>query len=217
MGDPLLSSDMEETKTSRARVAFVLLCGLAVCCSVMYVTADGEESVLAEKASVGYLTPGPESVESVDAKKAGLIMTNTPDGRQRLLTFLNKVEKQIAKEVAGRKADIAAVRAQMAKNFAYNQAARAKMKKNLLHKMAINAKKAHDDLTAAMRVVQATFAKQAALDSKRNAATIKRSAKTREIMRKNKHEAAHNLKMAVLSQQRALSALASATNARIAK
>merc|ERR1711959_130846 len=217
MGDPLLSSDMEETKTSRARVAFVLLCGLAVCCSVMYVTADGEESVLAEKASVGYLTPGPESVESVDVKKAGLLVTNTPDGRKRLLIFLDKVEAQIAKEVAGRKADIAAVRAQMAKNFAYNQAARAKMKKNLLHKMAINAKKAHDDLTAAMRVVQATFAKQAALDSKRNAATIKRSAKTREIMRKNKHEAAHNLKMAVLSQQRALSALASATNARIAK
>merc|ERR1711959_484646 len=217
MGDPLLSSDMEETKTSRARVAFVLLCGLAVCCSVMYVTADGEESVLAEKASVGYLTPGPESVESVDVKKAGLLVTNTPDGRKRLLIFLDKVEAQIAKEVAGRKADIAAVRAQMAKNFAYNQAARSKMKKELLHKMAVNAKKAHDDLTAAMRVVQATFAKQAALDSKRNAATIKRSAKTREIMRKNKHEAAHNLKMAVLSQQRALSALASATNARIAK
>merc|ERR1712100_630007 len=173
--------------------------------------------VLAEKASVGYLTPGPESVESVDVKKAGLLVTNTPDGRKRLLIFLDKVEAQIAKEVAGRKADIAAVRAQMAKNFAYNQAAAPKMKKNLLHKMAINAKKAHDDLTAAMRVVQATFAKQAALDSKRNAATIKRSAKTREIMRKNKHEAAHNLKMAVLSQQRALSALASATNARIAK
>merc|ERR1711998_20963 len=126
MGDPLLSSDMEETKTSRARVAFVLLCGLAVCCSVMYVTADGEESVLAEKASVGYLTPGPESVESVDVKKAGLLGTNTPDGRKRLLIFLDKVEAQIAKEVAGRKADIAAVRAQMAKNFAYNQAAFAK-------------------------------------------------------------------------------------------
>merc|ERR1711959_559083 len=140
MGDPLLSSDMEETKTSRARVAFVLLCGLAVCCSVMYVTADGEESVLAEKASVGYLTPGPESVESVDVKKAGLLVTNTPDGRKRLLIFLDKVEAQIAKEVAGRKADIAAVRAQMAKNFAYNQAARSKMKKNLLHKMAINAR-----------------------------------------------------------------------------
>merc|ERR1712216_1005186 len=217
MGDPLLSSDMEETKTSRARVAFVLLCGLAVCCSVMYVTADGEESVLAEKASVGYLTPGPESVESVDVKKAGLLVTNTPDGRKRLLIFLDKVEAQIAEEVAGRKADIAAVRAQMAKNFAYNQAARAKMKKNLLHKMAINAKKAYDDLPAAMRVVQATFAKQAALDSKRNAATIKRSAKTREIMRKNRAHAAKQLKLAVLSQQRALSGLASATNARIAK
>merc|ERR1719399_124149 len=215
---------MEETKTSRARVAFVLLCGLAVCCSVMYITADASESVLAtaEKVSnvdigAGFDLHDPKSIESVDVKKAGLIMTNTPDGRQRLLSFLNKVERQIAKEVAGRKADIAAVRAQMAKNFAYNQAARSKMKKALLAKMAINAKKAKDDLTAAMRVVQATFAKQAALDSKRNAATIKRSAKTREIMRKNKHEAAHNLKMAVESQQRALAALASATNARIAK
>merc|ERR1719359_756039 len=209
---------MEETKTSRARVAFVLLCGLAVCCSVMYITADGaEETVLADKESIGYLTPGPKSVESVDVKKAGLLVTNTPDGRKRLLVFLNKVESQIAKEVAGRKADIAAVRAQMAKNFAYNQAARAKMKKELLHRMAVNAKKAHDDLQAAMRVVQATFAKHAALNSKRNKETIARSHKTREIMRKNKREAQHNLKIAVLSQQRALSALASATNARIKK
>merc|ERR1712057_105008 len=215
MGDPLLSSDMEETKTSRARVAFVLLCGLAVCCSVMYVTADGDESVLAEKPSVGYLTPGPESVESVDVKKAGLIMTNTPDGRQRLLTFLNKVEKQIAKEVAGRKADIAAVRAQMAKNFAYNRAARSKMKKALLAKMAINAKKAKDDLDRDMRMVQAKFARFAERENKRNKRTIARSRKTREIMRKNKAHAAKQLKLAVSPQQRALSALASATNAKI--
>merc|ERR1712216_549123 len=119
---------MEETKTSRARVAFVLLCGLAVCCSVMYITADASESVLAEAEKVpnadigaGFDKHNPESIESVDVKKAGLIMTNTPDGRQRLLTFLNKAE-------------IAAVRAQMAKNFAYNQAARSKMKKALLAK-----------------------------------------------------------------------------------
>merc|ERR1711881_693518 len=139
--------EVEGTKTSRARVAFVLLCGLAVYCSVMYITADASESVLAtaEKVSnvdigAGFDLHDPKSIGSVDVKKAGLIMTNTPDGRQRLLTFLNKVEKQIAKEVAGRKADIAAVRAQMAKNFAYNQAARSKMKKALLAKMAINAK-----------------------------------------------------------------------------
>merc|ERR1711939_792002 len=158
---------MEETKTSRARVAFVLLCGLAVCCSVMYITADASESLAeAEKVpnadiGAGFDKHNPESIESVDVKKAGLIMTNTPDGRQRLLTFLNKVEKQIAKEVAGRKADIAAVRAQMAKNFAYNQAARSKIKKALLAKMAINAKKAKDDLDR----------------------DIARSRKTREIMR----------------------------------
>merc|ERR1712216_198101 len=207
---------MEETKTSRARVAFVLLCGLAVCCSVMYITADASESVLAEAEKVpnadigaGFDKHNPESIESVDVKKAGLIMTNTPDGRQRLLTFLNKVEKQIAKEVAGRKADIAAVRAQMAKNFAYNQAARSKMKKALL------AKKAKDDLDRDMRMVQAKFARFAERENKRNKRTIARSRKTREIMRKNKAHAAKQLKLAVSAQQRALSALASATNAKI--
>merc|ERR1719171_111913 len=213
---------MEETKTSRARVAFVLLCGLAVCCSVMYITADASESVLAtaEKVSnvdigAGFDLHDPKSIESVDVKKAGLIMTNTPDGRQRLLTFLNKVEKQIAKEVAGRKADIAAVRAQMAKNFAYNQAARSKMKKALLAKMAINAKKAKDDLDRDMRIVQAKFARFAERENKRNRATIARSRKTREIMRKNKAHAAKQLQLAVSNQQRALAALASATNAKI--
>merc|ERR1719269_226170 len=214
---------MEETKTSRARVAFVLLCGLAVCCSVMYITADANESVLAtaeKKASnldigAGFDTRNPHSVESVDVKKAGLIMTNTPDGRQRLLSFLNKVERQIAKEVAGRKADIAAVRAQMAKNFAYNQAARSKMKKALLAKMAINAKKAKDDLDRDMRMVQAKFARFAERENKRNKRTIARSRKTREIIRKNKATAAKDLQLAVLNQQRALSALASATNAKI--
>merc|ERR1712164_1171 len=213
---------MEETKSSRSRVAFVLLCGLAVCCSVMYITADASESVLAEAEKVpnadigaGFDKHNPESIESVDVKKAGLIMTNTPDGRQRLLSFLNKVERQIAKEVAGRKADIAAVRAQMAKNFAYNQAARSKMKKALLAKMAINAKKAKDDLDRDMRMVQAKFARFAERENKRNKRTIARSRKTREIMRKNKAHAAKQLKLAVSAQQRALSALASATNAKI--
>merc|ERR1712054_595274 len=188
---------MEETKTSRARVAFVLLCGLAVCCSVMYITADASESVLAQAEKVsnadigsGFDHHNPRSIESVDVKKAGLIMTNTPDGRQRLLTFLDKVERQIAKEVAGRKADIAAVRAQMAKNFAYNQAARSKMKKELLAKMAVNAKKAKDDLDRDMRIVQAKFARFAERENTRNRATINRSRKTREIMRKNKANAA---------------------------
>merc|ERR1719389_654998 len=66
-----------------------------------------------------------------------------------------------------------------------------------------------------MRRVQAKFAAQAELANKRNRATIRRSRKTREIMRKNKRQAGAHLKLAVLNQQRALAALASATNAKI--
>merc|ERR1719327_1621629 len=213
---------MAETKTSRARVAFALLCGLAVCCSVMYITADASESVLsmAEKAEDKHIGAGfhrhtPTSVESVDVKKAARIITTTPDGRERLMDFLNKVEKQIRTEVAGRKADIAAVRAKMAKNMAYNAAARSKMKKSLLAKMAVNAKAAKDALDKAMRQTQAKFAAAAALENSRNAATMKRAAQTRALMRKNKAEAAKALAHAVLNHPRQLAALDQATNAKI--
>merc|ERR1711959_83575 len=208
MGELSLLIAMAETKTSRARVAFALLCGLAVCCSVMYITADASESVLsmAEKAAdknigAGFHRHTPASVESVDVKKAARIITTTPDGRQRLMTFLNKVEKQIRTEVAGRKADIAAVRA--------------KMKKSLLAKMAVNAKAAKDALDKAMRQTQAKFAAAAALENSRNAATMKRAAKTRAIMRANKAHAAKALAHAVLNHQRQLAALDQATNAKI--
>merc|ERR1712139_404041 len=214
-----------DAKGSRARVAFALLSALAICCSVMYITADGDaETVLAARGfsprankfiGSGYDIRRPRSIESVDVKKAGMIVTNTPDGRMRLLKYLNKVEKQIAKESAGRRADIAAIRAHMARNFAYNQAARASMKKALLAKMAINARRAKQSLDRNMRRVQAKFAASAELQNKRNKATIRRSAKAREIMRKNKRAAARSLKIAVLNQQRALAALASATNAKI--
>merc|ERR1719265_2343989 len=206
---------MQETKTSRARVAFALLCGLAVCCSIMYITADGE-SVLSDDAphstGSGQDIFTPKSIESVDVKKTGLLYTKTPDtlkhgpeGRERLLTFLDKVEANIAKEVESRKADIAAIRAQMAKNMAYNAEARATMKKMLLAKMAVNAKKAKDDLAEAMRQTQAKFAAVAKLENKRQ----------RQTIRKNKAEGAKNLKDAVTAQQRALSTLAQATNERI--
>merc|ERR1711988_1892754 len=209
-----------DAKGSRARVAFALLSALAICCSVMYITADGDaETVLAARGyspradkfiGSGYDIRRPRSIESVDVKKAGMIVTNTPDGRMRLLKYLNKVEKQIAKESAGRRADIAAIRAHMARNFAYNQAARASMKKALLAKMAINARRAKKSLDRNMRRVQAKFAASAELQNKRNKATIRRSAKTREIMRKNKRAAARSLKIAVLNQQRALAAQAAA-------
>merc|ERR1712096_221896 len=165
----------------------------------MYITADGEaetEVVLAAKnknIGAGFDIRHPRSIESVDVKKAGMLVTNTPDGRMRLLKYLSKVEKQIAKESAGRRADIAAIRAHMARNFAFNQAARASMKKALLAKMAINAKHARDSLARNMRRVQRTFAAQAEVANKRNKKTIARSRKTREIMRKNKRQAGANL------------------------
>merc|ERR1719506_155176 len=215
---------MAGAKTSGARTAFALLCALAVCCSVMYITSDGETALedAPHSTGSGQDVHHPRSIESVDVQKAGILYTKTPDtlkkgkeGRERLLTFLDKIEANIAKEVASRKKDIAAIRVQMAKNMAYNQAARKKMKKMLLAKMAANAKKAKADLDEAMRQTQEKFAKAAKLENKRQRQTLRRAKKTREIMRKNKKEGAKNLATAVANQQRALSALASATNAKI--
>merc|ERR1719269_437610 len=206
-------------KMTRARVAFALLCGLAVCCSVMYITADGEsETALASKAAKSvYGIGGPSSVDSTDVQKAGTVFTNTPDGRMRLTDYLTNVEKEIAAEEAARKRDVAAVRAQMDRNFAFNQAARKKLKRALLHKMAVNANKAKDDLARAMRYVQYRFHKAARLANRRNRANIARSKKIRARVARDKAHAAHQLRIAVKAQQRSMAAYKSAINARIAQ
>merc|ERR1711871_1286691 len=180
-------TEMAGAKTSGARTAFALLCALAVCCSVMYITSDGETALedAPHSTGSGQDTFKPRSVESGDVQKAGILYTKTPDTLK------------------------------MAKNMAYNQAARKKMKKMLLAKMAANAKKAKADLDEAMRQTQEKFAKAAKLENKRQRQTLRRAKKTREIMRKNKKEGAKNLATAVANQQRALATLAQATNARI--
>merc|ERR1711966_383992 len=212
---------MSGDKMTRARVAFALLCGLAVCCSVMYITADAGdnvegEAVLAPAKSV-YGIGGPTSVDSTDVQKAGTIFTNTPDGRMRLTDYLTNVEKEIAAEEAARKRDVAAVRAQMDRNFAFNQAARKKLKRALLHKMAVNAKKAKDDLARAVRFVQGRFHRAAALANRRNRANIHRSKLIRARVARDKAHAAHQLRIAVKAQQRSMAAYKSAINARIAQ
>merc|ERR1712159_149112 len=203
MGAGSIVEMMEESKSTRtSRVAFALLCGLAVCCSVMYITSDGAEVVLAseEKVGSGQDIYAPKSVESFDVEKTGLLYTKTPDtlkkspeGRERLLTFLEKIEANIAKEVQARK----------------------KMKTMLLAKMAVNAKIAKDDLAAAMRKTKKEFADAAALENQRWRKNNKRFKKTRAIMKRNKKQAARELKQATAAQQRALATLASATNAKI--
>merc|ERR1711998_612987 len=95
---------------------------------------------------------------------------DTPDGRVKLLDYFQKVEKQIATEVAGRKTDIENIRIQMAKNRAYNAKARSKMKKMLLARMAVNAKRAKDDLDHQMHIVATEFAAAAKLENERNKA-----------------------------------------------
>jgi hypothetical protein len=201
-------------------VAFGLICALAVCCAVMYITADGadvaQETILASKAAKSvYGIGGPASVSSDDVTKAGTVVTNTPDGRMRLTDYLTNVEKEIAAEQAARKRDVAAVKAQMARNFAFNQAARAKLQKAMLAKMAANAKTAKDNLAHAMKFVQAKFAAAADMQNKRNKANIRRSRKLRKRIRKNKALAAKNLAHQVQVQQRSMAALASAVNSRI--
>merc|ERR1719253_1187096 len=190
---------MAMEKTS-SRVAMALMCGLAICCAVMYVTADGAETVLAPAESV-YGIGGPTSVETEDVEKAGMVLTN--------------VESEIAAEEAARKRDVAAVEAQMARNFAFNQAARKKMKKALLAKMAENAKKAKDDLQTSMRFVQAKFAAAAKLQNERNGANIARNKALRKKIAQNKKIAADNLDKATKTQQRAMATLASGINSRI--
>merc|ERR1711998_610477 len=208
---------MGEKKMSHARIAFALLCGLAVCCSVMYITADGDEFVHEVVSGAGDAAAydAGTSVGTTDVLKAGQIYTETPDGRMRLMDYFNNVEKEIADEVANRKSDIASVRAQMARDFAFNAAARAKLKKEMLTKMAVNAKIARDDLDLAMRKTQVHFAKQASLANRRYKATMKRDKKTLATVKADKREAAKNLKLAVTSWQKSTSAWASATNARI--
>merc|ERR1711881_233706 len=180
-------------------------------------TAEDEYVLASAPAKSEYGIGGPTSVDSTDVQKAGTVFTNTPNGRMRLTDYLTNVEKEIAAEEAARKRDVAAVRAQMDRNFAFNQAARKKLKKALLHKMAVNAKKAKDDLARAMRYVQYRFHKAAALANRRNRANIARSKAIRARVAKDKAHAAHQLRIAVKAQQRSMAAYKSAINARIAQ
>merc|ERR1719393_625924 len=119
---------MAMEKTS-SRVAMALMCGVAICCAVMYVTADGESVLAADEhhaAKSVYGIGGPTSVDSEDVEKAGMIVTNTPDGRMRLTDYLANVEAEILAEEAARKRDVEAVEQRMARNFAFNKAARKK-------------------------------------------------------------------------------------------
>merc|ERR1712159_758536 len=183
-----------EKMTTRVRVGFALLCGLAVCCSVMYITSDGGDEYMHE------IIKGKDagtSVASTDVLKAGTIITETPDGRMRLMDYFNRVEKSISNEVANRKADIASVRAEMARDFQFN------------------AKTAKDNLNAAMRRTQEKFAKSADLANRRFKATQARDKKTLQIAMNDRREAAKNLRLAVSAWQKSTNAWAAATNARI--
>merc|ERR1711871_1228725 len=206
---------------SKNSVATALFVGLALCCAVMYITADGSESVPESvlmsnaPAKSVYGIGGPTSVDSEDVEKVGTVVTNTPDGRMRLTDYLTNVEKEIAAEEAARKRDVAAVRAQMARNFAFNKAARAKLNAALLKKMARNAKTAKDNLAHAMRWVQHKFYKQKELNNKRHKKEDLQSAAERKQIAADQRFARKQLALHVAAQQGAMASLAAATNARI--
>merc|ERR1711871_750268 len=214
--DSLRPFTMEpQSKTMRTRGAVVLLCGLALACTVMYLTTDGDD-VAAEST---LLDLGKEQrVVTWDTEKVNTIYTNVPNhGRVRLLDYFKEIEKRIASETASRQKDVAAIKTKMLKNRQYNAAQRSKMKKALLKKMAINAKKAKDDLDHQMALTARAFHKQAALENRRHRADIARFKKTRAIMRANKRAHAKALRLATRNQQRALATLDAETNAKIRK
>merc|ERR1712164_137039 len=158
---------------------------------------------------------GPSSVASTDVQKAGWIFTNTPDGRMRLVDYLDNVEKKIEAETTARKADVRAVRAQMDRNMAFNAAARSKLKKALLARMAHNERKTKHDLHRAMRYVQARFNHAAAVQNARNKANIAASKRIRARVEQEKKYAARQLHIATMAQQKALATVKSAVNERI--
>merc|ERR1711959_373316 len=146
---------------------FALLCTLAIACSVMYIASDGDHEYVQE------IIKGHNagtSVMSTDVLKAGQIYSETPDGRMRLMDYFNNVEKEISDEVANRKSDIASVRAQMARDFAFNAQQRNALKKEMLKNMARNARIARANLNHAMRKTQRHFARAAHLANMRFAA-----------------------------------------------
>merc|ERR1712096_508120 len=202
-------------KIDAQQIARAVFCGLAVTCLVvMYISADGAQEYVQE-AVKGH--DAGTSVDSTDVLKAGQIYTETPSGRMRLMDYFNGVERRIALELANRRADVASVRAQMARDFAFNAAARSKLKRNMLHKMAVNAKTCRDNLNTAMRQTQERFAKKARLANRRWWATMKRDRKTISMIKRDSRQAARNLRLSVSTWQRATSAWAAATNSRINK
>merc|ERR1711959_364587 len=207
-------AETSEKKMTRARIGFALLCGLAVCCSVMYITADAGDEYMHE------IVKGKDagtSVASTDTLKAGTIYTETPDGRMRLMDYFNNVEKEISAEVSNRKADISAVRAEIARDFMFNAKARYKLHKQMLKQIAKNAAIAKRNLNIAMRRTQERFAKKASLDNRRQRATNARNRKTYAIMAADRRENAKNLKLAVAAWQKTTAAWAAATNAKITR
>merc|ERR1712054_578058 len=224
MGDARQSRKSTKTSSRRSesmakidaqQIARAVLCGLAVTCLVvMYISADGaQESVL----EIVRGKDAGTSVDSTDVLKAGQIYTETPNGRMRLMDYFNGVERRIASELSNRRADVASVRAQMARDFAFNAAARSKLKRNMLHKMAVNAKTCRDNLNTAMRRTQEKFAKKARLASRRWWATMKRDRKTISMINRDSRQAARNLRLSVSTWQRSTAAWAAATNSRINK
>lgn len=184
----------------------------------MYITADGGDEIALEGgAATAFVlnTAGPKSVSSQDVQKAGTIFTNTPDGRMRLVDYLSNVEKEIAAEEAARKKDVEAVRAQMARNMAFNEQARTRLDKLLKRKMARNAKIAEIHLAIAMRTVQAKFAYYAQLSNQREKENAKRQAELRERIEKDKKYNQEQLELAVKTQQEAMAALKAKTNKKI--
>merc|ERR1719247_326782 len=133
----------------------------------------------------------------------------------RLMDYFNNVENDISKEVAHRKQDIASVRAEMARDMAFNAAARARLNRDMLHQMAVNARIARRSLDRAMRRTQMKMAHYAHLQNRRNAANKRRDARTLKYVEQDKRQSQHALKLAVHGWQSATNAWAAKTRSRI--
>jgi len=204
----------DSNKLSQRKLAATLLCGLAMCFAVLYVTYDGdmtaEETVLASAKM-------PPSVYSVDVLKAGTVFTATPAGEMRLLDYFKTIEQKMNAEKARRLGDVNKINAMIARNAVINAQQRKRMKMILNKKINMNARRAQHALSNAMRRTQAQFQSAAKLANRRHRMMTGRFRAIRRTINANKRAAASQLKYAVLAQQRALAGRAASLNSRISR
>jgi len=155
------------------------------------------------------------SAAAEEEAPANDIVTQTPDGVQRLSSYLSKVEAQLTKEAMQREEGLAEMKSMIEQANEYNKAARKKLEKALQDKIEANAQHAKDSLQHAMKQASDALAQESKLSKGRSDMAADEREKLAAKMKENREEAEKKLKLATAAWSKSQAALAEATNAKI--